>query len=153
MRFLGWALISLLLLEVLSIVLVADWLGGGITFLLMVAGCVIGSLMIRNIGFAAVMVAGASVRNGQGVSLYQLLWPIRFVVAALLLMSPGFVSDIAALILMLPFKGRPLETADFNTGAQRTQRGQYGDVIEGEYTVSDADPVPPSHTLPQDKRE
>ena len=72
--------------------------------------------------------------------------------AALLLMSPGFASDIIALILMLPFKGRPLETADFNTGAQREPRGQYGDVIEGEYTVSDADPVPPSHTLPQDKR-
>lgn len=153
MRFLGWGLLSLVLLEVLSIVLVADWLGGGLTLLLMAAGFVAGLLMMRNIGFAAVMVAGASVRHGQGVSLYQLLWPIRFVVAALLLMSPGFASDMAALVLMLPFKGKPLDAADFHTGARRGSRGQRGDVIEGEYTVSDADPVRPRQILPSDKRE
>ena len=153
MRFFGWAFIMLVVLEVLSIVLVADWLGGGLTLLLMAAGFVAGLLMMRNIGFAAVMVAGASVRNGQGVSLYQLLWPIRFVVAALLLMSPGFASDMAALVLMLPFKGKPLDAADFNSGARRGSHGQGGDVIEGEYTVSDADPVPPDQTLPAGKRE
>lgn len=132
MKFFGWMLLLLGILEVLSIVLVADWLGGGITLLLLIASVIIGLVMMRNIGFSAILMAGESVRGRQNMSLYQMLWPIRFVAAALLLISPGFASDVAALVLMLPLKGknRPGQTPfGPRPGNQRD------DVIEGEYTV------------------
>lgn len=151
MRFLGWILIMLAVLEVLSIVLMADWVGGGITFLIMVLGFVLGVLMLRNIGFSAVLMAGESMRSRKNVSLYQLFWPIRFIVAGLLLMSPGFASDIVALVLMLPLKGKPLEHVDIDQGMYRPGSRKHGDVIEGEYTVSDT-PDTRQERIPDHKR-
>lgn len=152
MRFLGWTVLVLVLLEVLSIVLVADWLGGAAAFLLMVIGFAVGLLMMRNIGLSTLLLAGESVRSRQNISVYQLLWPIRFGVAALLLMSPGFASDVLALALMLPFKGRALETADIRNGMHRRREQDDGSVIEGEYTVTNDAAPRPEATPPRRSR-
>ncbi|MCP2040562.1 UPF0716 protein FxsA [Neisseria sp. HSC-16F19] len=141
MRFIPWLLIALAVLEVVSIVLMADWLGGGLTLLLMLVGLIVGVLMLRNIGFSAALMAAETMRSRENISLYQMLWPIRFIVAALLLITPGFASDAAALLLMLPLKGKPLpEGSTFHQGPRRPQGD---DIIEGEYTVHD-----PDHTAP-----
>ena len=108
MRFFGIGFLVLIFLEIMSIVWVADWLGGGITLLLMIVSFIAGVMMLRNTGLSGILLAGAAMRSGGEVSMYQLLWPIRYTVAALLLMSPGFVSLLIALILLLPIKGRPI---------------------------------------------
>lgn len=143
MRFFGIGFLVLLFLEIMSIVWVADWLGGGATLALMVLSFIAGVMMLRHTGLSGVLLAGAAMKNGGEISLYQMLWPIRYAVAALLLMSPGFVSLVIALVLLLPIKGKPI--AQMNTmggtfgntdNPFRHAPGGSGDIIEGEYTVT-----------------
>ncbi|WP_107875140.1 FxsA family protein [Neisseria weaveri] len=147
MQFFGIGFLVLLFLEIMSIVWVADWLGGGVTFGLMVLSFISGIFMLRNTGVSGVLMAGAAMRNGGQVSLYQLLWPIRYTVAALMLMSPGFVSLILAVVLLLPFKGKPVADMSntftygqnpfepHNPNRQPHANHHDEDIIEGEYTV------------------
>lgn len=141
MRRFGFYLLVLLFAEVFSIVLAADLLGGVPTLVLMALSFAAGLFMLRRVGFSSVLLAGALFDNPQGVSLYQLLWPLRYVVAALLLMSPGMVSTLLAVGLLLPLKGgEPLSSARPHRGGGR------GDVIDGEYSTvrpeAAAEPMP-----------
>lgn len=147
MQYFGIIFLVMLFLEIMSIVWVADWLGGGVTLLLMIASFVLGIFMLRRMGTSGVLLAAAAMRTGGKVSLYQLLWPIRYAVAGVLLLSPGFVSMLAALVLMLPFKGKPVADLSGSShsneqdGFTYTAHRRYGnrdDVIEGEYTVTDS---------------
>ena len=141
MQFFGIGFLVLLFLEIMSVVWVADWLGGGALFL-MIVSFVGGMMMLRHTGISGLLLAGAAVRSGQEISLYQMLWPVRYAVAALLLMSPGFVSTVFALLLLLPLKGRPIADTDagnaavFGRTAPFSRQDEGGDIIEGEYTVT-----------------
>ena len=154
MQYFGIGFLVLLFLEIMSIVWVADWLGGGVTLFLMIASFALGLFMLRRIGLAGVLLAGSTLRSG-GVSLYQLLWPIRYTVAGMLLMSPGFVSTLIAGILLLPIKGgltistpqhegRPFgadfehNNDGFRSQATRARIDRNDDIIEGEYTITDS---------------
>lgn len=139
MRYLGWTVLSLLGLECLSIILVTDLIGGGWTLLLILLSFISGVMMLRHIGFSAVLLAGASLRSRQNVSLYQLLWPIRYIVAALMLMSPGFLSDIIAVSLLLPIAGNKTMPTDQHT--------KDNDIIEGEYTVQSEKTTKPESSI------
>lgn len=134
MRYLGWIVLSLGILELLSIILVSGWIGGGWTLLLILISFMTGILMLRHSGISGLLVAGASIRSGAQISLYQLLWPIRYIVAALMLMSPGFFSDVIAFVLLIPFAGKPLPTT-----SHYQNRTETDDIIEGEYTVKSTD--------------
>ena len=146
MQFFGLGFLVLLFLEIMSVVWVAGWLGGGATLLLMIVSFAVGMMMLRHTGISGLLLAGATVRSGGEISLYQMLWPIRYAVAALLLMSPGFVSTVCALLLLLPLKGRPITDTGADNAAvfgrtppfSRQDAGD-GDIIEGEYTVTRAD--------------
>ncbi len=156
MQYFGVGFLVLLFLEVMSIVWVADWLGGGIALFLMIISFALGLFMLRRVGLSGILLAAATMREGGHVSLYQMLWPIRYTVSGVLLMSPGFVSTLIAAILMLPLKGESLgdlgktaadafnrnpHTAHSDSFEQVRQtirhRRQDDDVIEGEYTVTD----------------
>ncbi|STZ76682.1 FxsA family protein [Bergeriella denitrificans] len=159
MQFFGIGFLVLLFLEIMSIVWVADWLGGGLTLLLMVLSFAGGVLMLRHTGLSGVLLAGAAVRSGQDISLYQMLWPIRYALAALLLLSPGFVSTAVALLLLIPFKGKPVaQTAAFGAQGQANPfaaqaRQDDGEIIEGEYTVTRADPSAKQQDYIEHKRD
>ncbi len=145
MRFFGIGFLVLLFLEIMSIVWMADWLGGAATLGLMILSFIAGVMMLRHFGLSGVLLAGSTLRSGGQVSLYQMLWPIRYTVAAILMMSPGFVSLLIALVLLLPFKGKPVAdmqggvftagTNPFETQHTRPRQRDEGDIIEGEYTV------------------
>ena len=60
MRFFGIGFLVLIFLEIMSIVWVADWLGGGITLLLMIVSFVAGVMMLRNTGLSGILLAGAA---------------------------------------------------------------------------------------------
>jgi cytoplasmic membrane protein fxsA len=140
MQFFGIGFLVLLFLEIMSVVWVADWLGGGGALFLMIVSFVGGMMMLRHTGISGLLLAGAAVRSGQEISLYQMLWPVRYAVAALLLMSPGFVSTVFALLLLLPLKGRLIADAGnaavFGRTAPFSRQDEGGDIIEGEYTVT-----------------
>lgn len=146
MQYFGILFLVMLFMEIMSIVWMADWLGGGLTLFLMIGSFILGTFMLRRIGASGILLAAATVRGGGKVSLYQLLWPIRYAVASVLLMSPGFVSTLSAIILMLPFKGKPVAdlsgaqgyTDNSHGGFSYTNQagGNADDIIEGEYTVT-----------------
>lgn len=146
MRFFGIGFLVLLFLEIMSIVWIADWLGGGWTLFLMAAAFAAGVLMLRHTGLSGILLAGAAVKSGGRVSVYQMLWPIRYTVAAVCLMSPGFVSSVLALLLLLPFKGaavlQPVGSGHFfnmNRPDAKKDAPYDDDIIEGEYTVAEPD--------------
>lgn len=133
-------LLFLMVAEILSIVFLADWFGGLATLLLMLASFAVGILMLRNLGFSSVLLAGSVLRQPNGVSLYQLLWPIRYIVAAILLMSPGFVSTLLAVGLMLPLQGsRSFQT--FHTAQHHDDN-----VIDGQFSTVQPSQQPPTTT-------
>lgn len=142
MHYFGAAVFLFAALECLSIVLAVHWWGAGLTLLWMLATFFAGAWMLRNSGVSALLMAAAAVRNGRQVSWYQLLWPIRYTLAAVLLVSPGIFSDFIGLILLLPLRGKPIDrptgqSGSFGAFSQTfgTDAGRRDDIIEGEYTV------------------
>ncbi len=137
MQLIGIFLLAGAVLEVLSIVLMVKLMGGVLTFALMVLSFIFGSYLIsRNVGVAKMLMAGALLRGHGRMSLYQMLWPVRIPVAGGLLMIPGFVSSVLALLLLLPLKGgkaqEPQGASPFYT---QRQTARDDDVIEGEFVV------------------
>lgn len=160
MRFFTGAMLSFMVLEIISIVLMADWIGGGSTLLLMLTSFIGGLVILRRIGLAGVAEINTVFRQGKNVSPYRMLLPIRYGIAAFLLMSPGFVSDILAALLLFPLKGKQSadehDTYQNNTGAFRhysAGQNQEDDIIEGDYTVQNgANANHPVRNLPPERK-
>jgi cytoplasmic membrane protein fxsA len=97
-----------------------------------------GIFMLRHTGISGLLLAGAAVRSGQNISLYQMLWPIRYTAAAVFLLSPGFISTAVALLLLIPFKGNAAvsSTQSFQSRQTYSSAKEDEDIIEGEYTVT-----------------
>ena len=138
MQYFGIGFLVLIFLEIMSIVWVADWLGGGWTLFVMALSFISGIFMLRHTGISGLLLAGAAVRSGQNISLYQMLWPIRYTAAAVFLLSPGFISTAVALLLLIPFKGNATasSTQYFQSRQTYSSAKEDEDIIEGEYTVT-----------------
>ena len=140
MQYFGIGFLVLIFLEIMSIVWVADWLGGGWTLFLMALSFISGIFMLRHTGISGLLLAGAAVRSGQNISLYQMLWPIRYTAAAVFLLSPGFISTTVALLLLIPFKGNAAVSSTQSFQSRQTYSSAKAkddeDIIEGEYTVT-----------------
>ena len=138
MQYFGIGFLVLIFLEIMSIVWVADWLGGSWTLFLMALSFISGIFMLRHTGISGLLLAGAAVRSGQNISLYQMLWPIRYTAAAVFLLSPGFISTAVALLLLIPFKGNAAvsSTQSFQSRQTYSSSKEDEDIIEGEYTVT-----------------
>lgn len=101
-----WLIIVLPVLEIWGILLVGDWIGGWNTFMLLLLSACIGALTalmeIRKVSeharrqLSQGQIPGRSFINGVCVLL-----------GGVLLLVPGFISDIFGILLLLPFT-RPL---------------------------------------------
>jgi UPF0716 protein FxsA len=94
-------LISLPVLEVASIVEVSRWVGPVATFLILAASAVFGAFLIRSQGLLAGRRAMDAMRSGVRPE-ESLIGTGAVMLAGVLFMIPGFVSDVIALILLLP---------------------------------------------------
>lgn len=138
-----FALLAMLGLEIVSIVLVANWLGVWTTLMLMLVSFIFGSFFLRRVTGLSSLIMGATVfREGKSVSLYQLLWPIRLPLAAVFFILPGFFSSLLALILLIPFKGKSLSgkqntSFEYTFDSFRKTHASYSDddVIDGDFVV------------------
>lgn len=95
-------LLALIIGEILVIRLVAGWLGGGLTFLLLVATSLFGTWCIAHEGRRAWQALGEAVRAGRPPA-RELADGVLVLLGGLLLLMPGFISDVLGLILVLPF--------------------------------------------------
>ncbi|MCO6505402.1 MAG: FxsA family protein [Snodgrassella sp.] len=134
MRYISRLLLVVAILEVISIIIVTHFIGGSWTLFLMVLSIFCGLSMLRNTGISGLFVFMSTINSRNKISLYQLLWPFRFILAALLLISPGFFSDLIAAVLLLPIRGKPLTKSTTNPFQNHTSANN-DDIIEGEFTV------------------
>jgi UPF0716 protein FxsA len=93
--------VALLVLEVVVVVLVASWIGIGWTLLILVAGGVLGALLVRREGMRAWRSFRAEVTEGRPPG-RSALDGVLVLLGGLLVVFPGFVSDVLALLCLLP---------------------------------------------------
>ncbi|MFR9792317.1 FxsA family membrane protein [Streptomyces sp. MB22_4] len=119
-RFLPLGIAVWLVLEIWLLTLVADAAGGMTVFLLLVAGVVAGSVVIKRAGRRAfrnlgeALQRGGSPRRGEGNGLTML--------GGLLLIIPGMISDVLGLLLLLPPVQKAVSRLAENT-FEKTLRG------------------------------
>ncbi|POZ63262.1 FxsA family protein [Chromobacterium alticapitis] len=133
--------------EIAALVALAGRIGGFAVFMLVILSSLLGLWMLRNQKLGALLTLGSVLRQGDKVSLYSLLWPLRYALAGLLFLLPGLLSDLAAILLLLPLKGPDIQlrTAGPSPGPAAGP-AQNGDIIEGEYHRVDED-TPPGRRL------
>ncbi|MFG3226150.1 FxsA family membrane protein [Kitasatospora sp. NPDC048194] len=89
-----------LVLEIWLLVQVGSWLGGFAVLLLLVGGALVGGSLIKRAGLKALSAAVEQSRNPQ--SQQPQTGTSMTVLAGLLLIVPGFLSDLVALTLLFP---------------------------------------------------
>jgi UPF0716 protein FxsA len=100
-RLISTGFILLIVLEILAFVWVADKIGLGLTLLALIGSAFLGLWLIRRTGLDMVGRLRLALAQGDEPG-HSLIDGACFVVAGLLLILPGFFSDLLALLLMLP---------------------------------------------------
>ncbi|MEW5756770.1 MAG: FxsA family protein [Pseudomonadota bacterium] len=136
----------LLFLELYLIVKVGALIGALPVLLLILMSAIAGVWLLRTQGFAIFRRAQAAMARGE-VPALQLLEGVVVMIAAVLLLVPGFLSDLCALLLLIPWlrrwmvirflrRGRPARPGGGDGGAP--PEGPPGQrVIEGEFERRD----------------
>lgn len=155
--FLPLFLVALPLLEIAGFVIVGRQVGALATVGLVLASSIAGSLLLRHQGFGVMARVRAEMDAGRDPS-RQLAHGAMMVLAAILLIIPGFITDILAILLLLPpvrdlawrtLKGRIVLATDFSAGGFRArQRGKTIDLDDGDYSRADDYSRGPDHNSP-----
>ena len=87
--------------EIATFVWVGSRIGVGLTLLLVVASAVIGIWLVRRQGFATASRVQAMVARGESPAM-GMLEGLALLAAGVLLVIPGFLTDIAAFVLLIP---------------------------------------------------
>jgi len=94
-------------LELFVLVKVGMSIGFLATFLLVVAGSMLGLFIIRVAGFATALRAREALSRGE-LPAQQMMDGLMMTVGGGLLLLPGFISDVLGLICLLPFTRKAL---------------------------------------------
>jgi len=89
------------LLEIAGFVVVGSQIGALATVGLVIASAVLGAILVRIQGFGALRRAQLAVETG-GKPDREIVHGALILVAGILLMIPGFITDIAGLLLFIP---------------------------------------------------
>ena len=139
-RWIGLLAFALPFLEIAGFVWIGGKLGVALTLLWVLAAMVGGLLLLRRTGLQAVGKLRQAVAEGKEPG-STMLDAACFAAAAMLLIIPGFVSDVLALVLLLPATRHWLLRRMAQHFDSRVYRRS--GVIHGEFTVvSDAAPAP-----------
>ena len=137
------ALLALLLLPILEIIVLvklAAVLGVALTLLLLVLAGVAGSWLMRVQGFSTLARLQEALAKGE-LPAREIIESGLLAFGGLLLLIPGFLSDILALFCLIPATRRRLARFVFETqpGGMTAHRDEFdgGTTIEGEYKRED----------------
>ena len=149
-RLVSTSFIVLILLEIMAFLWVAEHIGLALTLLVLIGSAVTGLWLIRRTGLDMVGKLRLTLAQGQEPG-HSLVDGACFVIAGLLLIVPGFFTDIAALLLMLPvtrnwlirrFAGK-IVGGDFATANAGAGKGKIiTDVEFSEVTEPTVEPAP-----------
>ena len=133
-------LLLLLVVEVVTVVAVSSWIGFGWTLLALLGISLLGGLLVRREGSRAWRAFSSAVSEGRAPA-REALDGVLVLIGALLVLLPGFVSDVVGLLCLLPptrrLLGRALVGWALTRGQAtmvrvRSTRDPAGRVIEGE---------------------
>jgi UPF0716 protein FxsA len=150
-RFVTLTAVTLPFLEIPGFFLVSHWIGIIPMLGLVVAGVILGIWVIQRVGLNAVVNLRLAVARGEEPG-HTLIDAACFALGGFLLTIPGFISDIIALFLFLPWTrnyllrraARHFDVKVYGSGfgaRPEPQTGRAG-VIEGEYSVVDSEEAP-----------
>jgi UPF0716 protein FxsA len=133
---------ALPLLEIAGFVVIGGRIGLGLTLLWLLAAGMAGLALIRHGGLNAIIKLQTALQEGREPG-HSLIDGAVTVTAGLLLIVPGFVSDVLALIILLPFTRNFLlrhaahhfETRVYQSGGTGPAGRSRTTVIEGEYEI------------------
>lgn len=98
-------LLGLLFVEIWSIIKMSEYVGGWATFILLFAGFFFGLQLMRAQGINAMMKAAQAAQTAQS-PLAPIAEGIVKAFAGILLIIPGFFSDLIAILILIPFVRR-----------------------------------------------
>lgn len=131
--------LSIPLIELALFIIIGGEIGVGATLLWLVAAAALGSFIIQNQGINALSATRQSLDRGRlpQPSLFETLCNV---LGGLLLIIPGFFTDMLAVALLVPgvrnsFRRRMARHFNIDPNAQ-------ADIIAGEYEVVMDDPAP-----------
>lgn len=108
-------LVALPMIEIALFITVGGWIGLWPTLGLVLLSCIAGSAVLRNHGARAFAALGQTMEDG-GDPRGPLAHGALIMVAGVLLLIPGFFTDIVALLLLIP----PVRNLLISWGAART---------------------------------
>ncbi|MDC9727052.1 MAG: FxsA family protein [Candidatus Thioglobus sp.] len=90
------------LLEIYVLVSVGEAIGGFSTVLLVVITALIGSTLLKQQGWSTMAKAQNAMANGQTPA-FEMLEGVVILISGVLLLTPGFITDIVGLLGLVPF--------------------------------------------------
>jgi len=144
------------LLEIAGFVIVGREIGALATVGLVILSSLAGSMLLRHQGFGVMARVRAEMDAGRDPG-RQLAHGAMIVLAAILLIIPGFITDIFALLLLLPplrdlawrrLKNRIVMATSFSGGFTANRRGRTIDLDDGDYSRDDDHTRRPDHDSP-----
>jgi UPF0716 protein FxsA len=102
----GWLLALLFfgvpLLEIIVLIQVGQLIGAGPTILLLIADSIFGAWLMRREGSRAFRALSEALRSGR-MPARELADGMLILAGGLLMLTPGFISDVFGILLILPF--------------------------------------------------
>lgn len=95
------ALLIIPVLEIAAFIVIGGWIGLWPTLALILLTALIGTALLRHQGLATLQQAHASLRRGE-VPVAEAAHGLFLAIAGVLLLTPGFVTDSAGLLLFVP---------------------------------------------------
>ena len=152
--FLLFALLPIL--EITVLITVGEQIGGWNTVAIVVATAFIGAYLVRQQGLSTLLTAQQKMQSGV-IPGQEMAEGLLLVISGVLLVTPGFITDVFGLLLCLPLsrpliakallKQLALKVVQVNTQQSAYSQGRYqqndtpdtaqGDIIEGEYENKD----------------
>ncbi|GGF77144.1 FxsA family protein [Alteromonas lipolytica] len=148
MRFLLLLFIVMPIAEISLLLQVGDLIGGWNTVGLIIVTAFVGAYLVRQEGISTLQTAQAKLAQNQ-VPGTEMLEGMLLVIAGVLLVTPGFITDILGFTFALPWSRKWIATraakhltvhtvnATQQTSYQHSRQpgaGHDGDTFEGEYT-------------------
>jgi UPF0716 protein FxsA len=147
-RFVTLTAVLLPFLEIPGFFLVSHWIGIIPMLALVVAGVIAGIMVLQRVGINAVVNLRLALARGEEPG-HTLIDAACFALGGFLLTVPGFISDILALGLFLPWTrnyllrraARRFDVRVYGSGfgARPEPKSGGGGVIEGEYSVVESE--------------
>ena len=135
--FFGQAAFFFLLTELFTLFFVVGKIGFFKTFFLWLCSATLGGVIIQRQGLAVLMRAQGIFDRG-GVPVDDLFDGLCLVMAGLLFLLPGFISDVFAFFLLIPFFRKTLkEKNPKGFGTRTTAGGRDDTIIDGTYVRVD----------------